>query len=152
MEKRFKIGTTVHLLLVQNNNILMQRRFKTGFEDGNYSVIAGHINGKETIRQAMIREAMEEASLKINLDDLKVVHVMHRQGLIEKVDFFLHAKRWFGEPIIAEPNKADDLQWFSLNSLPENTVGYVRAALESIEKNLFYSEYGWERLENLEES
>lgn len=143
MEKRFKIGTTVHLLLIQKNNILMQRRFNTGFEDGNYSVIAGHINGKETIRQAMIREAKEEASLKINLNDLKVVHVMHRQGLIEKVDFFLQAEKWFGEPIIAEPNKADDLQWFSLNSLPENTVGYVRAALENIEKNLFYSEYGW---------
>ena len=45
--RRFRMVVAVHLFLLQNGNILLLRRFRTGYEDGNYSVIAGHLDGSE---------------------------------------------------------------------------------------------------------
>lgn len=33
--ERFKVITAVHLILIENNKILLQRRYNTGYEDGN---------------------------------------------------------------------------------------------------------------------
>jgi len=141
LRERFKLIPTSHLILIRNNRILLLRRFNTGFEDGKYSIIAGHLDGDETIMEAMEREAKEEAGIEI--DELEVVHVMHRKAADERIDLFIRADKWTGEPEIMEPNKCDDLRWFNLHSLPENMVPYVRQAIEHIQNNTFYSEHGW---------
>lgn len=143
MENRYKISVATHLILIKNNSILLQRRFNTGYEDGNYSVIAGHINDDESIREAMVREAKEEAGIIINIDDLQFLHVSHRKTTSEKIDFFFTTSKWTGTPLIAEPNKADDLDWFELNDLPVNTVDYIKSALEYIKNKSSFSEFGW---------
>lgn len=143
-KERFKLVPTSHLILIKDNKILLLRRFNTGFEDGNYSVVAGHLNGNETFIQAMIREAREEAGIGLKPDDLDVVHVMHRKCPgEERIDFFIKAKKWKGEPKIMEPNKCDDLSWFALNDLPENIIPYLKQAIENIMNNTIYSEHGW---------
>lgn len=38
--ERFKLVVAVHLILIQNNQILLLRRYNTGYEDRNYSVVA----------------------------------------------------------------------------------------------------------------
>ena len=50
--ERFKMRVAVHLILEHNNEFLLLRKYNTGYEDGNYSVIAGHLNGNETIKEA----------------------------------------------------------------------------------------------------
>jgi 8-oxo-dGTP pyrophosphatase MutT (NUDIX family) len=52
---RFKCPLAVHLFLIKDEKVLLLRRFNTGYEDGNYSVIAGHLEGNENYLQAMIR-------------------------------------------------------------------------------------------------
>ena len=59
--ERFKLVVAVHLILIENGKILLLRRYNTGYEDGNYSLVAGHIDGNESVIQAMQREALEEA-------------------------------------------------------------------------------------------
>lgn len=54
---RFMVRATVYLILIRNGSILFLRRFNTGWEDGNYSLITGHLDGQETVTQAMVREA-----------------------------------------------------------------------------------------------
>ena len=140
---RFKLIPAVHLLLIKDGKILLARRFQTGYEDGNYSVIAGLLNGNETVRAAMCREAWEEAAIKIEPTALQLAHVMHRRAEDERIDFFFVAAHWQGEAIITEPDKCDELSWWELSQLPPNTVPYVRAALENFRQGSMYSEFGW---------
>ena len=142
-ENRFKLIPEAHLLLFQQNKILLLLRKNTGYEDGKYSVVAGHLDGNETARQAMAREAMEEAGLKIDPEDLILAHITHRTHLDERVSFFFTTKKWEGVPENMEPGKCDDLSWFSLDSMPDNMVPYVRNAIEQYMKGRIYSEYGW---------
>ncbi len=141
--EKFKLLAAVHLLLFRNNSILLLRRFNTGYEDGNYSVPAGHIEDIETATQATIREALEETGIMLKPSDLKMVHVMHRKGTDIRVDFFFIATNWLGEPMNREPNKCNELAWFSLNNLPTNIIPYVSSALQNYQAGVHYSEFDW---------
>ena len=104
---RAKFPITVHLLFFRDNRVLLLRRFNTGYEDGNYSVPAGHLDGDEPIRMAAQREALEEIGVHIDLKDIAFANVMHRKSDDERVDFFVQIKEWDGEPFNAEPEKCD---------------------------------------------
>jgi len=143
-KERFKLIPSVYILLIQDDKILLLRRINTGYEDGNYGLVAGHADGRETMRKAMAREAFEESGIKINTDDLDLVLTMHRWcGDHERVDFFFTVKKYDGEVKIMEPEKCDDLSWFPLNKLPENTIPYIRAAIDCYQKGEGYCEFGW---------
>lgn len=145
---------SVHLLLVRTDRgaqeVLMMRRFNTGYADGNYSVPAGHIDPGESATAAMVREAAEEIGILVHPDDLELVHVMHRRSVgtdctnSERVDFFFEAARQGVTPRNTEPHKCDDLQWFPVTELPPNTVEYVRHAIAYCLISDRYSEQGWE--------
>lgn len=143
-EDRYKVVAAVHLILEENGKVLLLRRFNTGYEDGNYSVVAGHIDENERAHRAMVREAKEEAGIVVKEEHLETVHVMHRRGEDrERIDFFVRAKSWRGEPMNMEKHKCDDLSWFGLDGLPKNMVPYIKFALENIQNRNYYSEFGW---------
>ena len=145
IEERQKFASGVHLLLMRNEQILLLRRYQTGYEDGNYTVPAGHLDGKETTRAAAVREAKEEVGVTIDPADLTLLQVMHRNkpGIEEKIEFFFHVHRWQGDPINAEPHKCNDVSWFPVSELPQNFVPYIKFALEQIARGERYTEYGW---------
>jgi len=144
-KERFKIIPTVYLILIKDNKILLSRRYNTGFHDGEYSLPAGHLDGNETLKEALIREAKEEIDVDLDPTDLKLIHVMHRkEPTEERVNFFFVAGKWKNEPKIMEPHKCDDLNWFSFNNLPDNIIPYIKQAINCVKNNVFYSEFGWE--------
>lgn len=142
---RFKLVPAAYLILKKDDEILLLRRSNTGYEDGNYSFIAGHLDGDETFRQAIIREAKEEADIVIEPEDLEIVHTMHRKKETdaERIDFFFLAIKWTGEPKNMEPNKCDELKWFNINDLPSNTIPCIRQVIENFKNKKVYSEFGW---------
>ena len=140
---RFKLIPESHLFVVRDDQILLLRRCNTDYEDGKYSVVAGHMEDGETAREAICREAREEAGIELSPDDLEFAHVVHRADRGQRVGFFFAARRWRGEPRNREPHKADDFGWFPLQDLPDNTVPYVRRAIEAWRAGRFYGESGW---------
>ena len=127
----FKAKVAVHLFLTNDcGEILMLRRFNTGFKDGEYGLVAGHVEDGESLKGAMMREASEEAGIALSLDKLEVVGVI--PSLFDDyVYFFLHADAWCGDIRNMEPEKCDDMRWFHPTKLPENTVSYIEQAIEN---------------------
>src|SRR5512136_1192545 len=87
-DMRAKFPVTVHLLFFRDEQILLLRRFNTGYADGQYSVPAGHLDGGETVMAAAAREAEEETGLRLEASDLVFSSVIHRMEEEERVDFF----------------------------------------------------------------
>lgn len=141
---RFMLRSAVHLFFVRGGQILLLRRSNTGYEDGKYSVPAGHLEGGEPVLAAAAREAQEEVGLSLSPADLEVVGVMHRRSDDERIDFFVLADQWPGEPHNAEPDKCDDLRWFPLDALPENVIPYVRRAISNYLNHVPFAVYGWD--------
>ncbi len=144
--ERFLLRAAVYLILIRDGKTLLARRFNTGWMDGKYSLIAGHLDGMEKVSDAMIREAFEEAGVKIEKKDLKPAKVLHRMSSdnMEYMDFFFVAEKWEGEPTIMEPNKCDDMSWFPIESLPENTLPHVKNVIENYEDGVAFIESGWD--------
>ncbi len=141
MRARFPV--TVHLFFFRDDQILLLRRFHTGYRDGEYSVPAGHLDGGETVRTAAAREAREEVGVQIAENDILFSSVMHRNEGDERVDFFVQVGAWRGEPVNQEPDKCDDLRWVNLKSLPQNTIPYVRRAIRNHQQGVSFEEFGW---------
>ena len=66
MRTNFPYVGSSYLFLIEEDKILLQRRFQTGFEDGSYGVPAGHLDGGETARAGCVREVSEEIGVTIN--------------------------------------------------------------------------------------
>jgi 8-oxo-dGTP diphosphatase len=139
--KRFPLA--VHVALLRGDKVLLLRRYNTGYEDGNYGVVAGHLKGGESVRQAAIREAREEVGVRIASKCLRIVGLIHRLAGGERLEFFLLADSWEGKIRNAEPKKCDRLRWCSLNHLPSNTIPYVANALRRSRLHLWFSEPDW---------
>lgn len=140
-KERFKIVPAVYLVLMKDGKILLSRRYNTGYFDNYYSFPAGHLDGEETFKQAMVREAKEEIGIDLVGEDLELIHTMNRKiPGNERADFFFTTKKWLGEPKIMELDKCDDLRWFELNNLPDKIVPYIKQAINSFLNNTNYSE------------
>lgn len=143
MAKNHLIPIAVHLFFTRNNKILLLRRMNTGYEDGKLSVVAGHIEEGETVNMAAIREAFEEAGVRILDEDIIPVGVMQRKSNDERVDFFVAIKNWEGDLKNCEPNKCNELVWVDINSLPEDVIPYVDQAIRNWRSKKWFSIYGW---------
>ena len=146
LSRHINIPASYLVLMNEQGQVLLLRRFNTGFKDGMYSLVAGHVDVGETFTQALVRESLEEAGVIVLPEDAQVAHVMHRKSDTdgsERVDVFFVVKKWSGEIINCEPGKCDELAWYGFDELPENMVPYIRAALGYIRNRVSYSEVGW---------
>lgn len=142
MAERFKLIPSVYLLLIRDDKILLSRRANTGYEDGNYGLVASHAESGEKFTDGLAREIREEAG--IELVGVKHALTMHRNcGDHERVDLFFTAENWTGEITNMEPEKCDDISWWSIDELPENIIPYIRRAIECQQQGISYCEFGW---------
>ncbi|MEI7024911.1 NUDIX hydrolase [Paenibacillus sp. y28] len=146
MSKPIFYGSVNLIFKQEPDQVLLLKRQNTGFEDGMWSLVAGRIDGNEEVKAAAIREALEEAGVRIPPNGLEVAGIMHRRDPryhTEWMDFFLLVHEWEGELFNAEPHKCEEIRWFSLHELPENMISYMKSALFSHQKPVWFESLGW---------
>ena len=141
--ERFKMPVAVHLFLIQDEKILLLKRYNTGFCDGMFSLPAGHVEKDENVFDAMIREAKEEINIDVS-NNIKIVQVMNRKGTDqERIDYFFFAEKWSGNINNNEPNKCSLVKWVNINKIPKNTIPYVKYAIKMFFKNENFTLFDW---------
>lgn len=143
VKKRSGASVNAYLILIQKDKVLLQLRKNTGYCDGMWGFVAGHVEDSERATHGMIRETKEEIGIDISEAQVKVVHIMHRKTNRLNVDVFFDCRSWQDAIQNCEPNKCEKLEFFPLNSLPENIVDYHMIALNNALDGKFYSEVGW---------
>jgi 8-oxo-dGTP pyrophosphatase MutT (NUDIX family) len=91
---RHQLTTDVHLVPLENNNVLSGRRQNTGYEDGAYHLPSGHLEAGESVVAALVREAKEEIGVTIRPDAVEFSHVMNNSSGGGRAAFFFTVSRW----------------------------------------------------------
>jgi ADP-ribose pyrophosphatase YjhB (NUDIX family) len=144
-EDRFKVYASVHIIFQKDNKILLSRR-KNITSDGLWSLVAGHLDGGETVKQACIREAQEEVGVNINPKDIAITTVCHsysKHNKREFIQFYTICKKWSGELTNNEPDKCSELNFFPVDRLPDSIVPYIKDGIKKTFQGVNFYEWGW---------
>ena len=144
MEQRFKICCAVHLLLIKDGKILLQRRNnpnKHGY--GMLGMPAGHLEANESVYDAFKREMKEE--LNIDVVSSEIVQVMNLNGDTDVYDAYFFTCEYTGEITNMEAENAKSLEWVDINSDIEKLMPYQKYALAKYleSKDNKFTVYGW---------
>lgn len=143
-------GTTnipaVCVLIRKDDKLLFVKRAHTGYQDGKYTVPAGHVEDGESFRQAGIREVLEEVGLTIDPAQLRHVHTQHtyRADGPVRIHMFFEADAWSGVPKNMEPHVHSEMAWLPISDLPYDDI--MDMVADGIRRGLageVYGEFGW---------
>ncbi|MBN1914633.1 MAG: NUDIX domain-containing protein [Parachlamydiales bacterium] len=143
--KNLSTSVNAYLILKKHDKILLLLRRNTGYLDEHWSFPAGHVELGESATDGMIREAKEELGITLSIEDLKVVHIMHRKTNRLNIDIFFECISDQGDIENREPEKCGGLEFFSPISLPSPVVDYTIFVLKAVEEKRFYSEWGFSK-------
>lgn len=140
----------VDLILLNDNKVLLQRRANTGWNDGKWNLVGGHIEDEETCEEALSREAREELGIDINAKDLQIVHCIQHKTDRLTMQFYVICSKYKGEAKI-QPElvngvkvfKADKLEWFDINKLPKEIIPSAKQAITAYAKRQSFSQLGF---------
>lgn len=133
---------TVDVFLVlrdASGRILFGRRARHLYAGDMFNLISGKAEPGEDATTAMIREAQEEAGVRLDADDLRSIGAVHtnagsgpRVGFVFTAD---HDAVRHGDVRNAEPDKCDGLVWADPPSWPQPLEPYNAAALGLLDPN-----------------
>ncbi len=121
--------------------VLLHLRQGTGYRDGHWALVAGHVDPGESVIDAAVREVREETGVVVAADDLEPVTTVHRTlrgggPREQRADVFFATRRWSGEPRVMEPAKNAGLAWWPLTrvvaGLPEPCVPHELDVLRRV--------------------
>lgn len=144
--QRHALNASVFVVVMRGHEVLLLRRARTGWKDGQWSLPAGGHDGGETLAQAAARELREETGLLVHADDLRLIHLLHCRSGDHGGDWlgaFFLATQWDGEPLIGEPDKHNGMGWYALDALPDNLIDYTRQGLTAGLMGTAFSTFGW---------
>ncbi|WP_432141123.1 NUDIX domain-containing protein [Streptomyces sp. bgisy084] len=139
------IGAHLYLENADGKVLLGMRHRDSVYAGAMWHFLAGHCE-QESALACMVREADEEAGLRIEPCDVELVHVVHlvdTPGGQPRMQMVFRARRWSGTPEVREPDKCTSWRFWPPESLPVPIVPYTRAAIDGIRAGHLYTEMGW---------
>ncbi len=133
---RLECKMSVGLFLKKGNKILLMQRENTGYEDGMYEFVGGHLEENESLKDCIIREAKEEIGIDVKKEDLKFLTVMYCKTHRNYVNFYFFCEKFEGEIQNCEPNKCSDINWFEIENLPENLGDIAKRVIWNYENGI----------------
>ena len=147
MKSTLKLPAYVGIILEKGNEILLVKRHNTDWASGCWNFPGGLVEEDESIIDAAARETQEEVGVIVAPADFRLTHVLDVQkgGTNDKSihGFYFMAHRWKGEAFNNEPTKIADVQWFSLQELPEAITEHALLGIEAIKQSKTYMQSGW---------
>ncbi len=135
------IGT--HLMLIQNGRLLLQKR-NSGALKGVYTPVSGHVDGHETVIEALVREAKEEAGIVIRPEDLEVKVIAHLPDAPYKgrrediINFFCFTDKYEGVLENKEPEKCESLAFYDVENLPADLMNHIFDVIKAYKSGQTY--------------
>lgn len=136
----------------EKGEYLLQRRANTGFLDGYYDLVSGHLEYDESCEACSVREAKEEVGLDIAPTDLKLVALFQSnfEPDVRYLNYIYVTNKYAGNPAIGEPEKIDDMKWLTPDNFPEKLTVGTRVFLQSLKSESLQNYYiDTERYEEL---
>lgn len=108
----------VGVLVLREGRVLLGQR-KGSHGAGTWALPGGHLEFGETVAQCAVREVLEETGLRIDA----VTPAPYTNDVFETegkhyVTLFVTARSAAGEPVVCEPDKCSEWQWFHWSDLP----------------------------------
>ena len=126
------VGVGAFILNDKGEVLLMRRGPNSKNEIGFWSFPGGKVEFGETLRETVMREALEETGVEIELDGQlpAIDHIIPGEGQHWVTNIF-PARIAKGIPKIMEPEKCDRMEWFPLDAMPSPLAGQVQSALDT---------------------
>ena len=139
--RHFQLIVDVHLLLLNQGEVLLGRRANTGYGDGAYEPPSGRLAERETLVEAAVRVADAQVGIFLDPGLVALAHVMHDVSGAGRIAFFLSADGWEGEPAGGVAKSYSDFGWFPLYQLPANMIDRARVAVRNFAAGASFSTY-----------
>ena len=145
--ERLLVRCAVHLFLVKDGKILVEKRKNREYGNNGYDVIASHIIGNEKIIDAVIRTAKVEVNIDVKKEDLIPIQVMHQKSNpYEYINFFFIANNYYGELKNNDPEYCEGIEWVDFKYPIDNMMPYINEAIKNYleDKNNVFTYCGWD--------
>lgn len=137
-QKMILVG--VGVMVLKDGKILLGKR-KNAHGAGDYATPGGKLEYGESFEECARRETREECGLEIkNIRFLNVANVL-RFAPKHYVHVGLVAEWVSGEPVVVEPEKCEEWNWYDLDNLPENIFYQSELGIESYKTGKNFFEY-----------
>ena len=131
MEERFTLRCAVHLFLIKDNCILVEKRKNRVYCNGQYDVIASHICGNKDVYSTIISTAKQEVNIDVKREDIIPIQVMHHKSDgCEYIHYFFMTDKFEGEINNNEPDICEKLEWVKLEYPIDNMMEYINYAIK----------------------
>ena len=141
---KLNFRVAINLVLVQDGKVLLMRRANTGWNDGMYALMGGHVEDGENPFHTVVREAKEELGIDIEMQDIKPLFTMSVNP--DHIYLYFGCEKYSGTIVNNEPEECDDIKFFSIDNLPQNVISADKKALQEIYFNSDskFSTFGYE--------
>lgn len=134
-----KVIIKARLILEKDGKVLLLAQ--TSENGGKFTLVGGTVENVEFAKTTLIRECYEEVGIKLQPNNLDLVHVLHKKKSKEdRITIYFSTKVWQGTILAKETDKFKGVAWFSIYDLPAKTSPTVRHVMKQFQMGERYSE------------